>query len=291
MKLVISMKINKIFFLISTLLCGCFVQAQSLSSGDKNVSVEKNKVELQSNVYPDFSHLNFGCDGNSITAGNQWSRTVVDLLGFATHHNVAVGSATWACHPDTQNYGSPGFAGISNGWQPTNDKAELQKRHNNVSKVHIQHLIADVDSGRYPEPDVFVFSMGTNDANLGSAEEALKGKTLDQVDVTTMAGGARWSIQTILEHYPKCRVFVCTPIQTGSVEHNERNLRQIEIMRKICRALSVQLIDCYANSGITEKFEISSGRGRYLKDGLHPDVEGQHLMGRYIAKEIRNNYF
>ena len=26
-------------------------------------------------------------------------------------------------------------------------------------------------------------------------------------------------------------------------------------------------------------------RGRYLKDGLHPDVEGQQLMGRYIAKE------
>ena len=45
-------------------------------------------------LYPDFSKLNFGCDGNSITAGEQWSKTVVDKLGFATHHNVAVGSAT-----------------------------------------------------------------------------------------------------------------------------------------------------------------------------------------------------
>ena len=57
-------------------------------------------------LFPDFSKLHFGCDGNSITAGEQWSKTVVDLLGFATHHNVAVGSATWACHPDTQDYGS-----------------------------------------------------------------------------------------------------------------------------------------------------------------------------------------
>ena len=63
-------------------------------------------------LYPDFSKLNFGCDGNSITAGEQWSKTVVDKLGFATHHNVAVGSATWACHPDTQDYGSEAFAGI-----------------------------------------------------------------------------------------------------------------------------------------------------------------------------------
>ena len=249
-------------------------------------------IALQAqSLYPDFSKMNFGCDGNSITAGEQWSKTVVDLLGFATHHNVAVGSATWACHPDTQDYGSAGFAGISGGWQPTEDKRELQMRHNHVSKVHIQKFIAEVESGQYPAPDVFVFSMGTNDKDLGSAEEALKGKTLAEVDVTTMAGGARWAIQTILEHYPKCRVFVCTPIQTGDVTRNERNLEKTTILREICRALSVQLIDCYSNSGITGKFEQPSGRGRYLRDGLHPDKEGQELMGRYIAKEIRNNFF
>ena len=242
-------------------------------------------------LYPDFSKLNFGCDGNSITAGEQWSKTVVDKLGFATHHNVAVGSATWACHPDTQDYGSEAFAGISGGWQVTEDKHELQMRHNNVSKVHIQKFIAEVESGAYPAPDVFVFSMGTNDRNLGSAEEALKGKTLDEVDVNTMAGGARWSIQTILEHYPPCRVFVCTPIQTGNPEHNALNLQKIAILRELCRALSVQLIDCYSNCGITEKFEQPSGSGRYLRDGLHPDKPGQELMGRYIAKEIRNHFF
>ena len=105
-------------------------------------------------LYPDFSKLNFGCDGNSITAGEQWSKTVVDKLGFATHHNVAVGSATWACHPDTQDYGSEAFAGISGGWQVTEDRHELQMRHNNVSKVHIQKFIAEVESGAYPAPDV-----------------------------------------------------------------------------------------------------------------------------------------
>ena len=164
-------------------------------------------------------------------------------------------------------------------------------RHNNVAKVHIQKFIAEVESGAYPVPDVFVFSMGTNDTNLGSAEEALKGKTLDEVDVTTMAGGARWAIQTILETYPKCRVFVCTPIQTGDVAHNEQNLKKIAILRELCQALSVQLIDCYGESSICEKFEQPSSRSKYLRDGLHPDVEGQVLMGRYIAKEIRNNYF
>ncbi len=245
---------------------------------------------VRAQAFPDFTKMNFGCDGNSITAGNQWSQTVVQTLGFATHHNVAVGSATWACHPDTQDYGCEGFAGISGGWQPTEDAREMQMRHNNTSKVHIQRFIEEVDEGLFPEPDVFVFAMGTNDNKLGSAEEALKGKTLDNVDVTTMAGGARWSIQTIIERFPKCRVFVCTPIQTASVEHNEFNQKKIEILREICRSLSVQLIDCYGECGITEKMENGHGQ-RYLRDGLHPAEEGQQLMGRYIAKEIRNNYF
>jgi len=240
--------------------------------------------------YPDFSQMNFGCDGNSITSGMQWSATVVDVLGFKTHHNVAVGSSTWACYPDTQDYGSEGFAGISDGWMPTTDAAELQKRHNNTSKVHVQQFIAQVDEGLFPEPDVFVFSMGTNDGNLGSAEEALKGKSLEDVDVCTMAGGARWAIQTIIERFPNCRVFVCTPIQTSDVNHNEQNMRKIEILKEICRSLSVQVIDCYGESGITEKLEYGRGK-RYLRDGLHPGKEGQQLMGRYIAKEIRNNYF
>lgn len=239
---------------------------------------------------PDFTKMNFGCDGNSITSGNQWSATVVKTLGFATHHNVAVGSSTWACHSDTQNYGEDGFAGISDGWLPTNDSAEIQKRHNNTSKVHVQKFIAEVDAGLYPAPDVFVFSMGTNDSRLGSAQEALKDKSLDHVDVTTMAGGARWAIQTIIERFPDCRVFVCTPIQTSDPGHNQQNLQKIEILKEICRSLSVQLIDCYSESGITEKLEDGHGH-RYLRDGLHPGPEGQQLMGRYIAKEIRNNYF
>lgn len=239
---------------------------------------------------PDFTKMNFGCDGNSITAGQQWSATVVSQLGFATHHNVAVGSATWACHPDTQDFGSENFAGISGGWQPTQDSLELRKRHNNTSKVHVQQFIAEVDAGTFPAPDVFVFAMGTNDNNLGSAEEALKGKSLDEVDVTTMAGGARWAIQTIIERFPDCRVFVCTPIQTADVRHNEINLRKIAILREICQSLSVQVVDCYSECGITEKLENGHGE-RYLRDGLHPETRGQQLMGRYIAKEIRNNYF
>lgn len=245
---------------------------------------------LHAQTYPDFTKMNLGVDGNSITSGSQWSATVHEVLGFATHHNVAVGSATWACHEDTQEYGSKDFVGISDGWQPTDDALEMHRRHNNTSKVHVQKFISEVDQGLYPKPDVFVFAMGTNDTNLGSAQKALEGKSLENVDVTTMAGGARWAIQTIIERFPDCRVFVMTPIQSSDEARNKLNLEKIEILKEICRSLSVQVIDCYGECGITEKLENGAGE-RYLRDGLHPDKKGQVLMGRYVAKEIRNNYF
>lgn len=250
-----------------------------------------------------FENLNFGVDGDSITAGEQWSFHVFDTLGMKTHHNVAVGSAVWhkryaKCGGKTlatQDYGAADFAGISDGWEPTDNAEEMQMRMNNCAVVHIQKFIAEVNSGEFPEPDIFAFAMGTNDCeNFGDVEKALTGKSLennDSIDLFTTAGAMRWCIQTIQEHFPDCRVFVLTPLQTAISEHNAKTIKLIEIMRKICGRMSVQMIDCFNNCGICEKSEIQGGEGRYLRDGLHPNEKGQRLQGAFAAKEIRNNFF
>lgn len=252
----------------------------------------------------DFSKLNFGVDGDSITQGDQWSYHVCKNLGFASHHNVAVGSSVWYKRVitskngtvETQDYNAPDFAGISDGWEETDDLTELQKRANNCAVVHIQRFIAEVRSRKYPAPDVFAFAMGTNDLidRLGDADTALCGKSLEgneRINLFTEAGAMRWCLQTIMEEYPLARVFVLTPIQTATPEHNAKIEKQIEIMRKIAGGMGAQVIDCFHNSGICEKFEVIGGTGKYLKDGLHPDVPGQTLEGAYASKEIRNNLF
>lgn len=252
----------------------------------------------------DFSKLNFGVDGDSITQGDQWSYHVYKNLGFASHHNVAVGSSVWykrvlSCDKgrvETQQFDSPDFAGISDGWEPTDDLNELQKRANNCAVVHIQRFISEVRSGEHPVPDVFAFAMGTNDLldELGDPDKALTGKSLkdnDNINLFTESGAMRWCIQTIMEEYPQARVFVLTPIQTATPEHNAKIEKQIEIMKKIAGAMGAQVIDCFHNCGICEKFEVIGGTGKYLKDGLHPDVPGQTLEGAYASKEIRNNLF
>lgn len=253
----------------------------------------------------DFSKLNFGIDGDSITAGEQWSWHVYKNLGLASHHNVAVGSSVWykrtitcsAGSVTTQDYDDPNFAGISDGWEPTEDLNELQKRANNCAVVHIQRFISEVKNGEAPIPDIFAFAMGTNDdiSCLGDAETALMGKSLDKnenINLFTEAGAMRWCIQRIMEEYPLARVFVLTPIQTATPQHNAKIEKQISaVMLKIAGQMGAQVIDCFHNCGICEKFEVIGGTGKYLRDGLHPDVPGQTLEGAYATKEIRNNMF
>lgn len=251
-----------------------------------------------------FEQLNFGVDGDSITAGEQWSWHVFRRLGMKSHSNVAVGSSVWykrtleagGQQVTTQDYTAADFAGISDGWEPTDDPLEMQKRANNCAVVHIQRFLDEYEKGNFPKPDIFAFAMGTNDLEefIGDPEKALTGKELDgneNIDLFTEAGAARWCIQTIAERFPDCRIFVMTPIQTADPAHNRKILKSIGCLKSICSGLSVQLLDAYSGSGICEKFEVMGGTGRYLRDGLHPEVNGQALEGAFAAKEIRNNYF
>lgn len=248
----------------------------------------------------EINRINFGVDGDSITAGNQWSYHVYKKLGFASHHNVAVGSAVWykrtittpAGSVTTQDYDSPDFAGISDGWLETDDLNELQKRANNCAVVHIQHYLSDVRNGIAPKPDVFAFAMGTNDDIncLGDPDKALTGKSLtdnDSIDLFTEAGAMRWCIQTISENFPDARIFVLTPIQSADPAHNAKIEKQIEtVFRKVAGAMSVRLVDCFHGCGICEKSENISAEGRYLRDGLHPKENGQELEGAFAASEF-----
>lgn len=250
--------------------------------------------------FEDFTKLNLGVDGDSITAGNQWSYYATQYLGFINHHNVAVGSATFSDRTQTyngityvtQNYDDPDFAGISGGYEPTTDPVEIQKRCNNCARVHVQKFISEVSSGAYPVPDIFVFAMGTNDAIIGTVSDALNGKNPDELSAEirqTMAGGARWAIQKIITTYLNCRVYVSAPIQRADVTANEKCLEKSITLKEISNSLSIGYFNTFGECGITEKLE--NGTAPYLRDGLHPNTEGQKLMGKYLAKSMRNNYF
>ena len=81
------------------------------------------------------------------------------------------------------------------------------------------------------------------------------------------------------------------PIQTARPEHNAKLEKTAAVLTAVAHGMSAQVMDCLHGSGICEKFEVPDGAGRYLRDGLHPTPKGQELMGRFAAKELRNNMF
>ena len=273
---------------------------QKLDANDPRIAGFNQIAPVSPTQFADFTKLNLGVDGDSITAGNQWSYYATQYLGLANHHNVAVGSATFSDRTQTyegvtyvtQNYDDPDFAGISGVWQPTTDPVEIQKRCNNCARVHVQKFISEVTAGTYPVPDIFVFAMGTNDSTIGTVADALNGKDPDALSAAvrqTMVGGARWAIQKIITTYPNCRVYISAPIQRADAMANAKGLEKSIALKEISNSLSVGYFNTFGECGITEKVE--SGTAPYLSDGLHPNAAGQQLMGKYLAKEIRNNYF
>lgn len=261
----------------------------------------------------DYTNQNLAVDGDSITAGEQWSHHVFKNLDFATHTNVAVGTAVWykrravidGVEISTEDYSDNTevnadsdsnnhiFHGISDGWEEGADANEMQKRFNNCAIVHIQKLISGVKSGIYPVPDIVMIAMGTNDdANcLGMDRDDLicdADVTLSEADLYTTAGAMRWCISNLRHFFPNIPIYILTPIQTANHEHNLKLELQIEkVMQPIAKTTGCILIDCYHNCDIHESEETWEEPGRNLRDGLHPHEEGQKIHGDYVTEFLR----
>ena len=241
----------------------------------------------------DFENIVLGADGDSITAGEQWTKYVCGILGIKRCENVAVGSAVWyrrSAEADgavisTQDFGSNGFAGISDGWLETQDKEEIQKRLNNCAVVHIEKYLSMTESGEAEKPDIFIFAMGTNDLeeHRGSISDTEKGKE----NQFTTAGAMAWCLRKIKESFPKCAIYVSLPIQTADESLDAKNVSCFPLMREIAAMYGAEVIDSYHGSGIIRERETPGAEGECLIDGLHPKENGREMMGRYIASSLR----
>lgn len=135
-------------------------------------------------------------------------------------------------------------------------------------------------------PDVIVLACGTNDANtiLGTYETAMS-KNIVDLDLANTAEAMRWALYKIKENFPNAVCFYCTQLQRADVETTDRETAN-SLMVKLAKRYGFNIIDCMNESGIVKDFEIWSAAGRYLSDGLHPDVSGQQLQANCICSQI-----
>jgi hypothetical protein len=273
-----------------------FITPELAYSGGSDKTIQDLDNEISS-ITPTIPDLNVMVSGDSITAATtRWVQTFQDLAKPLSFYNNAIGSSRWSksngtgdfVGQTTQNYDDPNFAGISSGFLPTTDPVENQMRLNNCAVVHVQKFISEQSLGQHPVPDVIILAYGTNpDQDNGSASTAISGKTIGRDNTYTMANAMRWCLQELLTAFPNTKLFVSLPIQSGDV--NKTNLlknTKIPLMREVSQALSVPVIECFDQCGITEKFEIANGAGRYLGDGLHPNAAGGVVQGTYIYNRV-----
>ena len=137
--------------------------------------------------------------------------------------------------------------------------------------------------------DIVVVSAGANDgsASLGNYDTAMAKTTLASLDRSLLYEAIRWAMWTIRSNYPNAVCFAATPIHRASSEPiNNLNTAII----KMANRYNFIVIDATNESGIVKDFEVVGAQGRYLYDGLHPDVNGQQLMADLYSSVILN-YF
>ena len=136
------------------------------------------------------------------------------------------------------------------------------------------------------KPDVIVLACGTNDATtiLGTYEVAM-GKTIATLDMSNTAEAMRWALYKIKENFPNAVCFYCTQLQRADVETTDRETAN-NLMVKLAKRYGFNIIDCMNESGIVKDFEVWQASGRYLSDGLHPNVSGQQVQSNLIVSQI-----
>lgn len=283
-----------------------FLAVSKHTSADIVVATNKKSADVV-NI---FESLHFAVDGDSITqevSKNQWAYYCQQILGFASKSNVAFGGACWAYKRKTsidgtrtitpQEPADANYVGYDNSGNDLSTDINIQKFVNNNAITHTKDYLQKVSNGTYPTPDIFVYALGTNqdedDVNGGekvSVESAMSPTNIDELGnlLYSTTGAMRWCLQTIKTRFPDCRVFVSLPIQRVDSSRNYIKPK-MKIIKEMAEEMGCQVIPQYYGCGITAAIE--SATPTYLMDGLHPNDEGNKLMGAFAASQIKSKYF
>ena len=133
--------------------------------------------------------------------------------------------------------------------------------------------------------DIVVLSAGTNDSNgkVGTYDEAMAAKTLEELDRTKLYSAIRWAMWTIRATYPEAVCFVATPIQRAD---RETDAAVVNAIVEMAKRYNFVIIDANTECGIIRENEVWQAEGLYLYDGLHPNKKGAQRMAAYYSAEI-----
>ena len=217
--------------------------------------------------------------GDSITANqDRYVNVMLNLTGLNLINNFAVSGARWRNYSDTVLDGNP-----------------INGTHSNTMCNQVQKLINNKEN--YEVPDIIIMSAGTNDdyydTTVIESQFTNNKEYIDvsQCDLTTFAGAMRWCCEKIYSLFPNVKIFIATQIQ-GAEKTRVFAWQQtkVKIVKEVANRLAVPIIDAFTESKIYGRYEIDGANGKYLIDGLHPNLEGGKVLGEYYTNELKIKY-
>ena len=218
--------------------------------------------------------------GDSITyIGNGWRTEFNAITGANEVMCKAVSGAHLCDYEDTIVDGIDYFTGSKN-----------------TLSNQVQDIINSPPTERI---DFIIIAAGTNDhASLAEFEGGVTQFAendayidVDTVDRTRYDGAMRWIAEKLWGLFPDAVIFFATPIQAAEAMRGTWvQMLKSDYIQEIAGYLGTPTIDATRKSGIYGRYENANANGKYLYDGLHPNLEGRIKLGRYYASEVVN-YF
>lgn len=139
-------------------------------------------------------------------------------------------------------------------------------------------------------PSIIYIAISTNDGKNDSVPvvddtEAVFAQNYKDLTRNSLASGLRWAIETLQSAYPNAKIFVASPIQTGSTSGNfsfSNTRLKRDIVKKVANFTSVYFIDSFSESGFSRLKNKT-----WTDDGVHPSSIGKLKLVEYVANEIR----
>lgn len=260
--------------------------------------------------------------GDSITYLNgSWVNKLSEKTGAKKVINCGRGGATWRWRDsyipyfgsdiysknivanvsaDGKTVNFDGNTNLSNGNLPT-DNNNYTYINNEIA--FMQRLINE----DYEKPNVIIIACGINDTGANCevySDELFESKfytdrdSLSNTVKKTLGGGLRANIEALKALYPTATIIVSTPIQSPYKYFRPYIPNTCTWIKKFAEFYSCPVIDAYSESGISAFFEKGwddmsyngDNAGRYLFDGLHPNVDGYKLLSNYFSNRINTIY-
>lgn len=120
-------------------------------------------------------------------------------------------------------------------------------------------------------------------------EKLLGGEVTETIDDMTYGIDSRMA-----------KFFFITPVQNanpytyidgGTAAHSKSLWEYGDYIAEILKDYSIKRIDGCGESGINYRYENVGSAGRYLADGIHPNIDGYRLIGKLISGQMFSNTF